>query len=394
MLSVQAISTISTLFPDVPENHPHSQSIRETQELGIVSGYPDGTYKPDQEINRAEFSKIILEAVFETIPDAKEANCLSDISPDQWFQKYVCYAKAQKIIQGYEDGTFKPSKNINLAESFKILFNTFDLPTVQFITAPENWYEYFTLSLKESFKEDTTLDPSADIAKSITRGEMASLIRHFQKVKEEMTPKISKAPGTFTTPVLLKRSFSDDTLRLSSNIMYPNGCGEPISSVDIAESFPEQLSLSIDEKVQDPKEEICTMALAEHPIEYNMKVSEKATIKSLTAYGNNADFHIYNETAAEVSEKIISFSKGELMEGKITLSAKIPADLSCSILRRTQHIYDGYTPVAHIEIEIEQQTENCNNTMGELEFTIDINPQAELRTVLNGESVKNIVEEE
>ena len=105
MLSVKAVESF---FPDVAESHPHFQGISEVHDLGIVSGYPDGTYKPDKEINRAEFSKIILEAAFDNIPEAKDKNCLSDITPEQWFQKYVCFAKEKNIIQGYQDGTFMP----------------------------------------------------------------------------------------------------------------------------------------------------------------------------------------------------------------------------------------------------------------------------------------------
>lgn len=51
-------------FSDVPFNHLNAETIDYVQANGIVSGYPDGTFRPDQTINRAEFVKIITIATF------------------------------------------------------------------------------------------------------------------------------------------------------------------------------------------------------------------------------------------------------------------------------------------------------------------------------------------
>ena len=107
-------------FKDVPSTHPNSDAIHYVQAQAIVEGYPDGTFRPDNPINRAEFTKIIIEAYFQGQADGRD--CFPDVGAE-WFAKYVCFAKARNIIAGYPDGNFYPANDINFAEVAKILAN-------------------------------------------------------------------------------------------------------------------------------------------------------------------------------------------------------------------------------------------------------------------------------
>ena len=55
--------------------------------------------------------------------DSKYTNCFSDVK-DEWFAHYVCYAKEQGWIQGYPDGSYKPAQNVNRVEAIKMALNT------------------------------------------------------------------------------------------------------------------------------------------------------------------------------------------------------------------------------------------------------------------------------
>lgn len=54
-------------------------------------------------------------------------NCFTDVKENLWYVPYICYAKEKKIISGYPDGTFKPSHTLNLAEALKMIVNVFGL---------------------------------------------------------------------------------------------------------------------------------------------------------------------------------------------------------------------------------------------------------------------------
>jgi len=167
-------------FSDVLDNNPFQEAIEQLFSVQIIQGYEDGTYKPTYLINRAEFTKIIIEAIIKDMnqsspyePPMGGENCFSDVQ-DQWFAKYICGAKKGGIINGYSDGTFRPSDSINLAEALKIVLEAKN-KYVEDINLQESvvWYQkYFDVADLTDLFEKIAHDP----AKNITRGEMAQII--------------------------------------------------------------------------------------------------------------------------------------------------------------------------------------------------------------------------
>jgi hypothetical protein len=185
----QALITDEATFEDVDREDTHYNAIMELSGREITKGYEDKTYKPDQTITRSEFLKILIETKGDYSPESDPSGYdiyslaginFSDIQNKDWFIPYVRYALEKEIVRGYPDGTFQPSKTVNLAEALKMIYQTFEIPTVQFIQAPENWYEYYTAGLNADFEAKTGLNPQSDINKNITRGEMASMILFFE----------------------------------------------------------------------------------------------------------------------------------------------------------------------------------------------------------------------
>lgn len=166
-------------FSDTSTGHANSDAIEYVKTNGIVSGYPDGTYRPDSTINRAEFTKIIVNARYKSdiIDNCIQANINSDwsytffpdIAKDAWYAKYICVAKTHNIVQGYPNGFFEPSSYINFAEAAKIIVNTFGYS----VAGDEVWYKPFTERLSERNAIPTTITAFNN---RITRGEMAEMI--------------------------------------------------------------------------------------------------------------------------------------------------------------------------------------------------------------------------
>lgn len=165
-----ANSLASSTFSDVPDTHPNSEAVNYLQTNGIVEGYSDGTYRPDNPINRAEFTKIITEAYYKG--QATGSDCFPDVGTG-WFAKYVCFDKVHNIIAGYPDGTFKPANNINFAEVAKILVNV-----KGFTVTPDSitWYRPYVEKLAEFYAIPTTI---TYFGQEVTRGEMAEMVYRF-----------------------------------------------------------------------------------------------------------------------------------------------------------------------------------------------------------------------
>ncbi|MBI4975732.1 beta-propeller domain-containing protein [Candidatus Peregrinibacteria bacterium] len=111
------------LFADVNPINSNVKAITYLKDNKIVVGYGDSTFQPAKTINRAEFLKIVMKAAkYEGEGD----NCYKDVK-SQWFAPYVCAATKLGVVSGYSDGTFKPEKEINFSEASKIIANTFKL---------------------------------------------------------------------------------------------------------------------------------------------------------------------------------------------------------------------------------------------------------------------------
>lgn len=113
------------LFSDVDCSLWYAKYVVYLSDAGIIEGYGDGTFGPALYINRAEALKMMLFAkALQDSDIADTINPFSDVSVDQWFYNYVMVGYKLSIVQGYEDGTFGPGRNITRAEFTKIFVET------------------------------------------------------------------------------------------------------------------------------------------------------------------------------------------------------------------------------------------------------------------------------
>ena len=133
-------------YIDVAEGDWYNNAVSTLSKAGILNGYEDGSFQPNGNITRAEFATIaarFFEATYEgedLFPDIK----------DHWARDYINQAAHAGIVNGYEDGTFKPQENITRAEAMTIVNRTLDRHPdadhflADMITWPDNpetaWY--------------------------------------------------------------------------------------------------------------------------------------------------------------------------------------------------------------------------------------------------------------
>ena len=178
--------------------HVYETAIRYLADNEIVQGYPDGSYLPDQQVNRAEFTKIIVGAKLGSEPVDSATSCFPDVQESDWFASYVCYAKENGIIAGYPDGDFRPADYINLAEAAKILVNTLEVPRSADDTG--SWYAVFIRSMQEQGYIPDSFEGVGDM---VTRGQMAEMIyRIMENLHEEPAKTFSLEKGTAINQLL------------------------------------------------------------------------------------------------------------------------------------------------------------------------------------------------
>ena len=119
----------STVFGDVPANHWAAWSIKKAKETGLVTGYADGTFKPNQKITRAEIIAIVVRSEYAGQNMDATVTPFDDVSESAWFAKFVAFGATKNIVSGYKDaqgaltGRFGPNNNATRAEAAKIISN-------------------------------------------------------------------------------------------------------------------------------------------------------------------------------------------------------------------------------------------------------------------------------
>ncbi|MBD3330993.1 hypothetical protein GF354_05730 [Candidatus Peregrinibacteria bacterium] len=120
VFTLSANLTAFAAFTDLNSTHPNYEAITYLQQTGVLNGYSDGSFRPDNTVNRTEFLKIILEGSNIAL-DANQELTFPDTDNYSWYAPYLRKAVKEGWVQGYPDGTFRPSQTINKVEALKIL---------------------------------------------------------------------------------------------------------------------------------------------------------------------------------------------------------------------------------------------------------------------------------
>ena len=92
------------------EGHYAEDSIKELFEKSIITGYVDGSFRPDREISRAEFMAIVNRAF--NFNEEAEID-FADVKEGEWHYEHVAKAVKAGYIKGFTDGTMRPTANIS-----------------------------------------------------------------------------------------------------------------------------------------------------------------------------------------------------------------------------------------------------------------------------------------
>lgn len=200
-------------FKDVPVTHPYYNAIIVLRYQGLLNGYADNTFRPDQEINRAEALKLIFEVAKIDIATGIAPVKFKDTDETSWYAGYLNKAVYLEVANGYADGTFKPEKNVNLVEFLKMLeiaqkvdLSKTDLKQLPYTdVAPGQWYSKYINYAKINALVDVDKDGKVYPEKALTRGRVSEILYRFRNMKNKdqsvaaSSTTVAPAPAASTT---------------------------------------------------------------------------------------------------------------------------------------------------------------------------------------------------
>ncbi len=153
----------------------YEEAVTRLVAFGVIGGYPDGTYKPEEEINRAQFAKIMVMALGlnDAVPAAQnQATGFKDVQAGYWAAGYINVASGQGLLKGYPDGTFRPANKVSYAESLTMLVRSLGYQD-EFL--PGNWPGNYVAKAAD-VKITSGVTMPADAKVGAKRGPVAQLV--------------------------------------------------------------------------------------------------------------------------------------------------------------------------------------------------------------------------
>ncbi|MBU0578318.1 septal ring lytic transglycosylase RlpA family protein [Patescibacteria group bacterium] len=227
-------------FSDVSTSHPNYEAIMYLQENGTVEGYADGSFKPEQAVNRVEALKILLLGSDILVPEIQEQDIFPDVMHGSWYAKYVSKAKNLGIVKGDDDtGMFRPGDTVNLAEALKMMLETNDIN----VSAPgsnphpdvpaDSWYApYFSYAASISLLDEGSGE-NVYPAQLVDRGLLAELMyRLSQKPEGYQEGQASYYGEAFHGKTTASGAVFDASGYTAAHLTYPFGTWLKVTNLE------------------------------------------------------------------------------------------------------------------------------------------------------------------
>lgn len=122
VLPIAAFADSSGAFPDIPSNASYAEAVAVLSEMGIVTGDDKGNFNPNSTIKRSEAATIICRLMsVEDEAKSMKKQIFTDVPAQHWAVGYVAKAVEMGVINGFGDGTFKPDDPITYEQMIKLL---------------------------------------------------------------------------------------------------------------------------------------------------------------------------------------------------------------------------------------------------------------------------------
>lgn len=163
-----------SVFVDI-QGTKYEESVLKLYQKGIISGFEDNTYRPENAVNRAQITKMLVEGLGINSKTEKNLN-FSDLSKSHWSYNYVGTAVENKIVVGYDDGTFKPDKEVTFTEIITMMLRKMDCDDeLKNISWPDG---YLLLAIDKGLFKNVNIG-GTNFNVPANRGETAIILNNF-----------------------------------------------------------------------------------------------------------------------------------------------------------------------------------------------------------------------
>jgi len=204
----KAKATAVSAFSDVTGNDPNRIFITYINRQGIINGFPDGKYYPQSGLTRAQASVVICKAAGLTASAVSETS-FKDVAANHWAASYINAAAAAGYLKGFPDGTFKPDTKLTRAQGISLIMRLStqkeQAPLPALNDLPQNHWAASSMGTALALemiglsKDSKSVYPDADMSRSSMARALAILLTRDPGLNQvKLSGKLSEIKGQVT----------------------------------------------------------------------------------------------------------------------------------------------------------------------------------------------------
>lgn len=216
MIVSSALTVSAGRFQDVADHYTYRDAIDVLTQLGVLGGYEDGSFKPENKIERDEMAKIIF-VLSTTFGEAGTSKANFTDTNGNWAEGFIAWCTAEKIVGGHGDGTFRPDDNITYDQALKMVvaalgYTDFD---------SNKWPIDVRLKGIKELGLNAGLPSNLNGSEELTRGQVAQIVYNalFVDMKETKTityTQVDVNGNRYQVPVQVNKQLASDVWSFES----------------------------------------------------------------------------------------------------------------------------------------------------------------------------------
>lgn len=191
LLENKSAGPFNITFSDVSDSAWYATAVKTLASIGVINGYKDGTFCPGKNVTRAEFVTMLVNLTGATGSDVS----FSDVSATHWARNAIAAAAANGWVNGYTDGTFRPGNNITRAEAVvvmnRVLGRSADKDAVDH---GEGMFHFIDVSMSAWYYYDVM---EAATGHEYEKSGSAETWTSFNKEKSDLSPGLHQLGGVY-----------------------------------------------------------------------------------------------------------------------------------------------------------------------------------------------------
>lgn len=196
-------------FSDVSEDHPHFNGISTLSKAGVINGYNDGTFKPSQAVTRGQAAKIIVNAFELGTANSVEKLNFKDVNKSNEYYESITKLAGLGVVKGYNDNSFRPNETVTRGQMAVMIARALDLNakgTSPFTDVPEgSSYANAVTALYEAGISKGISATEYGVNNKVTRGQLATFIVNAMTIQPTESQPSSITPEEVFNKALAKQ---------------------------------------------------------------------------------------------------------------------------------------------------------------------------------------------